>query len=148
MKESILFLCIGNSCRSQMAEGFARHFFNDRYEVYSAGLRKSVLDPIAIQVMQEINIDISKQVSKEVSSFNNLTFDWVITVCEEGAAECPYYKATKGNLYHAFEDPPKVTKQFSLSEKLKFYRSSRDEIGLFILTLPEIIRESRIKTAR
>ena len=131
-KKSLLFLCIGNSCRSQMAEGFARHYYGNQFDIQSAGLRESKLDPLALEVMKEISIDISNQFSKSTDYFKDRDFDFVITVCEEGAKECPYFKANIANLHKPFRDPPKITKDLVYDDKLSIYREVRDEIREFV----------------
>lgn len=135
----LLFLCKGNSCRSQMAEGFCKFFKREEYDAYSAGMEARGLDPYAVIVMQEIGIDISSQLSKTVNELKliDLTFDYVITVCSEEDEICPYYHAKLGYIHHPFDDPPKLAIHEKTEEdKLRHYRRVRDEIKSFIETLP------------
>lgn len=106
MKKKVLILCTGNSCRSQMAEGALRHFQGDKFEVFSAGMMPSEVNPIAIQVMREIGIDISKQHSKHIDEFVGVPIDYVITVCDSAKKTCPYFPARIKILHWPFPDPP------------------------------------------
>ncbi len=106
MKKRVLILCTGNSCRSQMAEGVLRHYGSSRYEVFSAGTKPSQVNPVAIQVMKEIGIDISKHRSKHVDEFKGLTFDYVITVCDNAKESCPFFPGNTKRLHWEFPDPP------------------------------------------
>jgi len=103
--KKVLFLCTGNSCRSQMAEGLLRHYYGDKYEVYSAGTKPSIVHPKAIQIMQEIGIDISNQRSKSVNEFKNESFDYVITVCDNAKESCPIFPGKSKRLHWSFIDP-------------------------------------------
>ena len=106
MKEKVLILCTGNSCRSQMAEGFLRHYGDDKYQVYSAGSKPSAVNPTAIKVMQEIGINISNHTSKHLDDFKDIAFDYVITVCDNAKESCPVYLKTSKKLHWGFPDPP------------------------------------------
>ena len=106
MKKKVLILCTGNSCRSQMAEGILRHYGSDRYEAASAGTKPSKVNEIAIKVMNEIGIDISKQRSKNVSEFNGQNFDYIITVCDNAKESCPVFPGNAVRLHWSFPDPP------------------------------------------
>ena len=106
MKKRVLILCTGNSCRSQMAEGVLRHYGSSRYEVFSAGTKPSQVNPVAIQVMKEIGIDISKHRSKHVDEFKGLTFDYVITVSDNAKESCPFFPGNTKRLHWEFPDPP------------------------------------------
>lgn len=106
MKEKVLILCTGNSCRSQMAEGILRHYGGGRYEVYSAGSKPSLVNPIAIQVMKEIGIDIASHRSKHLDEFKDIHFDYVITVCDNAKESCPTYLKIAKKLHWSFPDPP------------------------------------------
>ena len=106
MKKRVLILCTGNSCRSQMAEGVLRHYGSSRYEVFSAGTKPSSVNPIAIQVMKEIGIDISKHRSKHVDEFKGQSFDYVITVCDNAKEACPFFPGNTKRLHWEFPDPP------------------------------------------
>lgn len=105
-KTSVLILCTGNSCRSQMAEGVLRHYGRDRFEVESAGTKPSQVNPIAIQVMKEIGIDISKNRSKHLDEFKDRSFDYVVTVCDNAKESCPLHLKAKHKLHWSFPDPP------------------------------------------
>jgi len=106
MKEKVLILCTGNSCRSQMAEGILRHYGHERYEVFSAGSIPSRVNPLAIQVMQEIGIDISTHRSKHLDEYKTIAMDYVITVCDNANSNCPYFPKTVKRLHWPFPDPP------------------------------------------
>ena len=106
MKKRVLILCTGNSCRSQMAEGVLRHYGGDRIEIESAGTKPSSVNPIAIQVMKEIGIDISDHRSKHVDEFKGQSFDYVITVCDNAKESCPFFPGNTKRLYWNFPDPP------------------------------------------
>ena len=134
----ILFLCTGNSCRSQMAEGFARALKSNQFESYSAGIEPHGLNPNAVQVMAEVGIDISSQQSTHVDQFRHIDFDWVVTVCDHAAEQCPVFPGRARVVHRAFDDPPKLARNAcSEEEALGAYRRVRDEIGTYIETLPE-----------
>src|SRR5206468_11270643 len=105
MKKTVLFLCTGNSCRSQMAEGLLRHLAGDRFEAASAGTHPAGLNPGAVAVMQEIGIDISSHRSKRVDEYMDSRFDYVITVCDRAKETCPLFPADASQLHWSFEDP-------------------------------------------
>ena len=136
-KKSILFLCTGNSCRSQMAEGWMRKFWGDRFEVFSAGTKKHGLNPRAVQVMAEAGVDLSKQTSKTTDELPSVPFDFVVTVCDSAQENCPYYPG--GRLLHqSFDDPPALTRDMTEEEGiLAIYRRVRDEIKEYTLQLPQ-----------
>lgn len=139
MKKKILFLCTGNSCRSQMAEGLCRELHDD-FEVYSAGTKKHGMNPYAMKVMEELGIDISSQYSKVISELPETNFDYVITVCENAKEECPYFPGGM-NLHQGFDDPPALTKEIEDEEEiLKVYRRVRDEVKKYILGLNGILK--------
>ena len=134
----ILFLCTGNSCRSQMAEGFAHALKSNRFEAYSAGIEAHGLNPNAVQVMAEVGIDISEQQSTHVAQLRHIDFDWVVTVCDHAAEQCPVFPGCARVVHRAFDDPPKLARDArSEEEALGVYRRVRDEIGAYIETLPE-----------
>ncbi len=138
-KIKVLFLCTGNSCRSQMAEGFARALNPDIIEAYSAGTKAKGLDPLALEVMKEAGIDISGQTSKLLTDLKNIDFDLVITVCDNAKESCPVFPAKVKLLHRSFQDPPELAKNAkSKEEALFFYRKVRDEIKSFVETLPGI----------
>ena len=132
-KLKILFLCAGNSCRSQMAEGWALHLKGNIIEPYSAGIIAQGLNPRAIKVMQEIEVDISHQSSKEIGSVIDISFDRVITVCSQAEKSCPTFPSKTQMIHVNFDDPPSLAK-FSKTEEeaLSHFRRVRDEIRIFI----------------
>lgn len=136
-KPKVLFLCTGNSCRSQMAEGLCRHFLGDRVEAWSAGLERHGLNPNAVRVMAEIGIDISGHRSKTVADLAGLKFDYVVTVCDHAHETCPYFPAKTRVMHRGFDDPPRLAQHAASEEEaLGFYRRVRDEIKEFILSIP------------
>tara|TARA_R110002167_G_scaffold343597_1_gene552768 strand:- start:867 stop:1298 length:432 start_codon:yes stop_codon:yes gene_type:complete len=132
-KKNVLFLCTGNSCRSQMAEGWARHFHGDAIEAYSAGIEAHGMNPNAMQVMKEAGVDISGQSSKLASTLSDVPLDLVITVCGHADENCPAF-LTKAKLVHVgFDDPPKLAKEAANEQDaLDQYRRVRDEIRDFV----------------
>jgi arsenate reductase len=108
MKPNVLVLCTGNSCRSQIAEGYLRHFANGKAEVYSAGIETHGVNPKAIATMKEDGIDISKHTSNNVNEYSNMQFDYVITVCDNAKENCPYFPAKIKVFHHNFPDPAKA----------------------------------------
>lgn len=138
-KPTVLFLCTGNSCRSQMAEGLCRHLHCDRIESYSAGIETHGLNPNAVQVMGEIGIDISGHHSKTVDDLN-MAFDYVITVCGHANETCPIFPAKTKVIHQGFDDPPKLAANAATAEEaLAHYRRVRDEIKTFMTTLPDTL---------
>jgi arsenate reductase (thioredoxin) len=136
-KLRILFLCTGNSCRSQMAEGWARALKSDCMEVSSAGIEKHGMNPHAVKVMAEVGVDISNQYSKTATELGPVDFDYVVTVCGHADENCPVFSAKTRVVHVGFEDPPKLTKHLPEGEeKLAAYRRVRDEIRRFVETLP------------
>lgn len=134
----ILFLCTGNSCRSQMAEGWARHLKADVIEAFSAGIETHGLNPHAVKVMLEAGVDISKQESTNVSEYQDVAFDYVITVCGHADEHCPAFHGKTKVVHVGFDDPPKLAQNAANEEEaLNHYRRVRDEIRDFIQTLPE-----------
>jgi len=133
MKPKVLFLCTGNSCRSQMAEGWTRHLLGDRIEPYSAGIEAHGMNAHAVRVMQEAGVDISGQFSKLASSLVDVPLDLVITVCGHADENCPAFLG-KGRVVHiGFDDPPKLAKTATTEgEALGHYRRVRDEIRRFV----------------
>jgi arsenate reductase len=136
-KMRVLFLCTGNSCRSQMAEGWARHLKGEAIEPYSAGIEKHGMNPHAVKVMAEAGVDLSKHFSKTLSDLNGVVFDYVVTVCGHADEHCPLFPGETKVVHVGFEDPPKLTKHLPDGEmKLAVYRRVRDEIRRFVETLP------------
>lgn len=136
----ILFLCTGNSYRSQMAEGWAHALKGDVVDAYSAGIETHGLNPYAVKVMAEAGVDISSQKSKLISDLPTLDFDDVITVCGNAHENCPVFPGRTRILHVGFEDPPRLAESCrSEEEKLLCYRRVRDEIRTFIAQLPEVL---------
>lgn len=136
-KLKILFLCTGNSCRSQMAEGWTRHLNPESVEPYSAGVAPSQLDPRAVRVMAEAGVDISGQWSKPVGDVLEIDLDYVVTVCDEASENCPVFPGKIVVRHVGFADPPRLARDASSEqEALSAYRRVRDEIRDFVETLP------------
>lgn len=139
-KLRVLFLCTGNSCRSQMAEGWARHLKADLIEPFSAGLEAHGLNADAVRVMAEAGVDISKQTSKRLGDLGDLNFDVVVTVCDDASQRCPRFPGSARVVHVGFEDPPRLAANAKTEEeRLAPYRRVRDEIRAFIETLPDSI---------
>jgi arsenate reductase len=146
MKErlKILFLCTGNSCRSQMAEGWARHLKSDMLEPYSAGIETHGMNPWAVRVMAEAGVDISGHRSKHVDELKDVPFDYVVTVCDNARESCPLFPGRAKIVHRSFEDPPRLAKSAATEEEaLAHYRRVRDEIRAFVETLPASLIEKR-----
>ena len=136
----ILFLCTGNACRSQMAEGWARHLKGDDLEPYSAGVQPHGLDPRAVRVMAESGVDISGHRSKHVREVMDIPFDYVVTVCDNARESCPLFPGRAKIAHVGFEDPPRLAREAkSEEEALAPYRRVRDEIRRFVESLPEAL---------
>jgi arsenate reductase len=139
-KKKVLFLCTGNSCRSQMAEGWARHLLSERIEVASAGMITHGVDSRAIKVMAEAGVDISGQVSKSTDELPDKDFDVVITLCDSANESCPFFPGQVVRVHQGFDDPPSLARNAPDEEgALQIYRRVRDEIRDFVLHLPERI---------
>nr|WP_321513810.1 arsenate reductase ArsC [uncultured Pseudodesulfovibrio sp.] len=138
---NILFLCTGNSCRSQMAEGWTRHLKGDQLNAYSAGVETHGINPYAIRVMAEVGIDISGNTSKLVSDLpDDIEFDYVITVCGHAHEHCPYFPAKSKVVHVGFDDPPSLAKGLTdENEILRIYRRVRDDIETFVKSLPQAL---------
>lgn len=130
MKPRILVLCTGNSCRSQMAEGYLKHYAGSKAEVCSAGIEAHGVNPVAVTVMKEDGLDISGQTSNKIDEYNHLTFDYVITVCDNARENCPYFPAQVKKLHHNFPDPAKATG--TEEEIIAQFRLVRDMIKSYI----------------
>jgi arsenate reductase len=142
-----LFLCTGNSCRSQMAEGLCRDLRGDAIDVYSAGIETHGLNPSAVRVMAEIGIDISGHRSTTVDDLPECEFDFVITVCGHADETCPIFPATTSVVHCGFDDPPKLAADaVDEEDALRYYRRVRDEIRDYVLTLPESLKPQRQAT--
>jgi arsenate reductase len=136
-KTTILFLCTGNSCRSQMAEGWARRLKGDVIEAYSAGIETHGLNPRAVTVMAEAGIDISNHYSKTPADIRDVSFDYVITVCGHADENCPVFPGPTRVIHTGFDDPPRLAADAASEEEaLEHYRRVRDEIRDFVKTLP------------
>ncbi len=136
-KIKMLFLCTGNSCRSQMAEGWARALKREEIEPYSAGIKTHGLNPCAVKVMEEAGVDISGHRSKRVDELSNIVFDCVVTVCDNAHESCPIFPGCTKVLHHGFEDPPRLAEDAETEEeKLNCYRKVRDEIRRFVEEMP------------
>jgi arsenate reductase len=145
--QKILFLCTGNSCRSQMAEGWARHLWPDRYDVYSAGIETHGLNPNAVKVMAEAGVNISGHRSKHLDEVRDVVFDWVITVCDNAHEQCPLFPGKTRVIHAGFDDPPRLAKTAkSEQEVLDCYRRVRDEIRHFVEQLPEFLKAKSNET--
>jgi arsenate reductase (thioredoxin) len=130
-RKRVLFLCTGNSARSQMAEGLLRKIAGDRFEVFSAGTRPAGLNPNAVTAMAEIGIDISRHRSKSVDEFGNQQFDQVITVCDNAKESCPIFPGAANRIHHSFADPAAAP----VGQQLPIFRKVRDEISVWIREL-------------
>jgi len=138
--KNILFLCTGNSCRSQMAEGFAKYYLKDTYISYSAGTIPGALNEMAVKVMQELGIDISNHISKHLDSLKGIDFDVVVTVCDSANEACPIFLGKTKKFHYSFEDPPKLAEALEKEEDiLNIYRKVRDEIKDFIINIDKFI---------
>ena len=136
-KTRILFLCTGNACRSQMAEGFARALKGDVIEAYSAGVAPHRVLPETIEVMREAGVDISAARSKHVSELLHVPFDYVVTVCDHAREVCPVFPGKAKMVHRGFDDPPSLSMTArTRDEALDHYRRVRDEIKAFVMTLP------------
>ncbi|HPS01105.1 MAG TPA: arsenate reductase ArsC [Candidatus Sumerlaeota bacterium] len=140
-KLNVLFLCTGNSCRSQMAEGWTRALWGDRIEAYSAGIETHGLNPRAVRVMAEVGVDISSHRSKLVRDLPGVPFDCVVTVCGHAQENCPLFPGRTRVLHVGFDDPPRLAEGArSEEEALGHYRRVRDEIRNFVLNkLPSLV---------
>ena len=140
-KLRVLFLCTGNSCRSQMAEGWARHLKGDVIEAHSAGTEPKDVDPRAIRAMVEAGVDISSQRSKSVLDLGDLEFDYVVTLCDDAQQSCPFFPAKTALIHHGFDDPPVLARDAADEEEaMDHYRRARDEIRAYVETMPESLR--------
>jgi len=143
-KLKILFLCTGNSCRSQMAEGWTRHLKGDVIEPYSAGIKPHGLDRRAVNVMAEAGVDISSHRSKYVDEVRDIQFSYVVTVCDQAYESCPLFPGRTKVIHVGFDDPPRLAKQAKdEQEMLNHYRRVRDEIRRFVESLPGSLEQTR-----
>ena len=130
MKKTILVLCTGNSCRSQIAEGWLRHFSNGRADIYSAGIETHGVNPRAVETMKEVKIDIANQTSNHIDEYRDIVFDYVITVCDHAREKCPYFPSG-ARLYHQnFNDPAKAK---GTEEEIRSqFRNTRELIKVYM----------------
>lgn len=134
----VLFLCTGNSCRSQMAEGWTHHLKADCVDAYSAGVDPGTLDPRAVAVMKQEGVDISGHTSKPLSEVVHVPFDVVVTVCGHAHENCPIFPGRTTVVHRGFDDPPRLAATASSPEEtLGYYRRVRDEIRAFVQELPQ-----------
>jgi len=139
-KVKVLFLCTGNSCRSQMAEGWARHLKSDVIEPYSAGIETHGLNPNAVRVMAEAGVDISGHRSKHVGELADVSLDCVVTVCDRAHESCPLFPGKTRIVHVGFDDPPELAKEAETQEEvLDCYRRVRDQIRAFVAKLPDAL---------
>jgi len=141
-KLKLLFLCTGNSCRSQMAEGWTRALRGEQIEAYSAGIETHGLNPNAVKVMAEAGVDISKQKSQHLDEFKDVDLDVIVTVCGHAHETCPYFPADCKVVHVGFGDPPKMARDLAAigatdEAQLNCFRTVRDDIKKFVKTLPE-----------
>ncbi len=141
IKKRILFLCAGNSCRSQMAEGWTRHLHGDKFEAHSAGVKPVELHPLAVRVMKEAGADISSQKSKNMRVLKDVAFDYVVTVCDSARESCPLFPGKTKVLHVDFEDP--AAAQGSDEKVLAVFRRVRDQIKEFVSGLPGYLSDRR-----
>ena len=148
-KKKVLFLCTGNSCRSQMAEGWAKSMHGQTIDAYSAGTSPHSVNPLAIKAMAEVGINISEHESKHLNSLNHLQFDLVITVCDNAASSCPIPPKGASVVHAPFDDPPQLAKDAKNEEDaLERYRRVRDEIKHFISKLPSFFSPENMEVNR
>ena len=142
----ILFLCTGNSCRSQMAQGWTRHLKGDVVDAYSAGIETHGLNPHAVKAMAEAGVDITSQRSENIKEFAAHDLDVVVTVCGHAHETCPVFPADCRVVHVGFEDPPEMAREIaeggaSEEEQMNCYRKVRDEIKAFVQTLPGCLKQ-------
>lgn len=139
----VLFLCTGNSCRSQMAEGWSRALHDGRIAAFSAGIAPHGLDPRAVRVMAEAGVDISEQRSQHVSEILELheiePLDWVVTVCDHARESCPVFPGQAKVIHRGFPDPPALAEGLGEEDALEQYRKVRDQIRSFVQDLPSVL---------
>jgi arsenate reductase (thioredoxin) len=132
MKETILFICVHNSARSQMAEGLVNALYADRFQAFSGGTTPTKVHPGAIRAMAEMGIDIRSHRPKSIDEYEGRRFDYVVMVCDDKQADCPFFPGGKDYIHHAFDDPAACTG--TDEEVLDCFRRSRDEIKSWIET--------------
>lgn len=137
--KNILILCTGNSCRSQIAEGYLNHFAGGKALVYSAGIEKHGVNPLAVETMQEDGIDISNQTSNHVDEYAAIDFDWVITVCDNAKEHCPYFSSAAKRVHQNFTDPARING--TDDERRQAFRLVRQQIKAFCKEFAETVSE-------
>jgi arsenate reductase len=143
----VLFLCTCNSCRSQMAEGWARRLWREEFEGFSAGVKPGGMNPDTVSVMAEAGVDISCQRSKHLDDLKDISFDYVVTVCDDAREACPVFCGRVKVLHRAFDDPPRLAKNAATeAERLEPYRRVRDEIKAFIETLSDALADRKLSS--
>ena len=143
-KLKVLFLCTGNSCRRQMAEGWAKALKGGVLDAYSAGIETHGLNPRAVRVMAEAGVGISTHRSKNVNELKDVPFDYVVTVCGQANENCPVFPGKARVVHVGFDDPPRLAKDAKTEEEaLTHYRRVRDEIKTFIETLPDALKAKK-----
>lgn len=147
-KLNVLFLCTSNSCRSQMAEGWAHHLKGDVIEAYSAGVEPHDIDPNAVKVMAEVGVDICHHKSQHVEELKDVKLDVVVAVCGHAYEVCPVFPSNCKVIHVGFSDPPKMAMELAQQgafeeEQLGCYRKVRDEIRAFVETLPDALNQQK-----
>lgn len=143
-KKTLLFLCTGNACRSQMAEGLCRHYRSEDIECFSAGIECHGLNPLAVEAMAELGIDISQHCSERLDELSQHSFDIVVTVCGHADEHCPVFAGDTERVHRSFDDPPALAADTVNTEQaMVHYRRVRDEIKDYILTLPQSLNLSQ-----
>ena len=146
-KLKVLFLCTGNSCRSQMAEAWTRALKGSQIEAYSAGIEKHGMNPFAMKVMAEAGVDMASQRSKKVEELAGIQFDYVVTVCGHANENCPLFPGKAKVVHVGFDDPPKLAAGAKTEEEaLPHYRKVRDQIKTFVERLPEALNEKETES--
>ena len=140
-KIKVLFLCTGNACRSQMAEGWARHLKSETIEAYSAGICPIGVSWRAIETMSEAGVDISGQKSRHFSEFSDFNFDYVVTLCDNAAERCPVFLGTDKGVHRPFEDPYFATG--TEEQIMAQFRETRDLIRVFVEGMPENLKSNK-----
>jgi arsenate reductase len=144
-KIKILFRCTGNSCRSQMAEGWARRLRGAVIEAWSAGIEAHGLNPRAVQVMAEAGVDISAHRSKHLDEFRGIRFDYVVTVCDHANESCPVFPGSVKRVHAGFDDPPRLAANAATEEEaLEHYRRVRDEIRRYVEEMPDVLKKETL----
>ena len=133
--KNILVLCTGNSCRSQIAEGYLKYYAGTKAKVYSAGIETHGVNPLAIETMKEDGVDISNQTSNHVNEYKNVPFEIIITVCDHAKENCPFFPSTARRFHHDFPDPAKATG--SKEQVMQEFRNTRELIKSYCKDLIE-----------